>query len=266
MLSRGSWATNRRCSSCRPGAESRSPTRFLPWPRAELRWSFTSPEKAESDGYLEHLLRGHKSRVTLVAVDEAHCISQWGHDFRPPYKSLPGFLDRTFGRSLWPPVLCLTATLDAYSQGEVLHDFRMREADAVRSVQMLGDNLNLSFQSFANTDEKLGVLEDVLERYRGQKIIVYAHLKQNKTAGTRTLTKAFKELGHRRLILGTESRLPRVVAIGRRADQGGRLLIIDCRLRGGRESAKSRGFGELFHVCCLHFRLQNCRQYAVLRA
>lgn len=88
---------------------------------------FTSPERAETDGYLEYLLRANRSRVGLIAVDEAHCISQWGHDFRPPYKALPGFIDRVFGHSAWAPVLCLTATLDAESQTEVLGDFRMQE-------------------------------------------------------------------------------------------------------------------------------------------
>src|SRR4030067_2239635 len=41
---------------------------------------FVSPERIETDGYLEHLLRKHRSAVTLVAIDEAHCISQWGND------------------------------------------------------------------------------------------------------------------------------------------------------------------------------------------
>ena len=69
----------------------------------KFRWAegpsflFVSPERIETDGYLEHLLRKHRRFVNLVAVDEAHCISQWGHDFRPPYKAIPGFLDRAFG-------------------------------------------------------------------------------------------------------------------------------------------------------------------------
>ena len=58
---------------------------------------FISPERLETDGYLEFLLRRHRSAITLVAIDEAHCISQWGHDFRPAYKAIPSFLDRAFG-------------------------------------------------------------------------------------------------------------------------------------------------------------------------
>lgn len=158
---------------------------------------FTSPERAETDGYLEHLLRAHRSRIGLIAIDEAHCISQWGHDFRPPYKALPDFINRAFGHSAWPPVLCLTATIDEHSQEEVLQDFRMHAADVVRSDEMLRQNLDLAFQTYGDTAEKLSALSEVLEQRRGQKIIVYAHLKRNSTAGTRALTGHFGSLGHR---------------------------------------------------------------------
>jgi ATP-dependent DNA helicase RecQ len=168
-----------------------------------FRWNdgpgflFTSPERAETDGYLEYLLRANRSRIGLIAVDEAHCISQWGHDFRPPYKALPGFIDRAFGHGTWPVVLCLTATLDAESQTEVLGDFRMREADVLRSDQMLRQNLDLEFKTYGNTVEKLDALTRELEKRRGEKIIVYAHLKRNSTAGTRSLAARFQDLGHR---------------------------------------------------------------------
>lgn len=158
---------------------------------------FISPERTETDGYLEYLLRMNSSRVGLIAVDEAHCISQWGHDFRPPYKALPGFVDRAFGHSAWPAVLCLTATLDSESQTEILRDFRMREADVLRSDQMLRQNLDLSFRTYVNTAEKLNALTMELEERRGEKIIVYAHLKRNSTAGTRALAERFQGLGHR---------------------------------------------------------------------
>jgi ATP-dependent DNA helicase RecQ len=156
----------------------------------------TSPERAETDGFLEYLLRENRSRVTLVAIDEAHCISQWGHDFRPPYKSLPGFFDRAFGRGTWPTVLCLTATLDEYSEAEVLSDFRMFPANVVRSAEMLRTNLDLRFQRYDDTGQKLAALIEILDGRRGEKVIVYAHLKQNKTAGTRVLAERLTALGH----------------------------------------------------------------------
>lgn len=158
---------------------------------------FISPERLETDGYLEFLLRRHRSAVTLVAIDEAHCISQWGHDFRPAYKAIPNFLDRAFGPGAWPQILCLTATLGQSSQDEIISDFRLSAEDMIRSENMLRDNLELSFRTYAGSDEKMAALEEILDKHRTDKTIVYAHLKRNKRHGTRALSERFRALGHR---------------------------------------------------------------------
>jgi ATP-dependent DNA helicase RecQ len=73
----------------------------------------------------------------------------------------------------------------------------MQEADLVRSDQMLRQNLDLAFRTYGDTAEKLNALTQELEKRRGEKIIVYAHLKRNSTAGTRALAARFRDLGHR---------------------------------------------------------------------
>ncbi|MDE0389113.1 MAG: RecQ family ATP-dependent DNA helicase [Rhodospirillales bacterium] len=158
---------------------------------------FISPERLETDGYLEFLLRRYRSTITLVAIDEAHCISQWGHDFRPAYKAIPNFLDRAFGPGAWPQILCLTATLDQSSQAEIISDFRLSSEDMIRSKNMLRTNLELSFRTYGGSDEKMSALEELLDNHRAEKVIVYAHLKQNKRHGTRALSEHFRALGHR---------------------------------------------------------------------
>jgi ATP-dependent DNA helicase RecQ len=158
---------------------------------------FVSPERAETDGYLEFLLRKHRSRVALLAVDEAHCVSQWGHDFRPPFKAIPGFLDRTFGPGMWPTLVALTATLDSHDEAEILGDFRLTSDDVIRSRNMLRTNLDLSFRVFDNAEAKLTALDDLLEAHKGEKVIVYTHLKSNKKAGTRALAERFQSRGFR---------------------------------------------------------------------
>lgn len=158
---------------------------------------FVSPERMETDGYLEFLLKRNKQRVSLVAIDEAHCISQWGHDFRPPYKAIPSFLDRAFGRGSWPTTLCLTATLNGRAQAEIIEDFRLSREDVVRSANMLRTNLDLTLSKFDDPEAKLTALDALMEQHRGSKLIIYAHLKHNKKTGTRALAERYRGLGHR---------------------------------------------------------------------
>lgn len=180
----------------RDALEAQQALRNFPWGDGP-GFLFVSPERAETDGYLEHIMRKHRGTIRLVAVDEAHCISQWGHDFRPPYKAIPGFLDRVFGQGSWPAVVCLTATLDTHNQSEILTDFRLTSQDVVRSSNMLRTNLDLMFRVFDDSDSKLTLLEALLDENRGKKIIVYTHLKHNKERGTRALARRFRGLGYR---------------------------------------------------------------------
>ena len=89
-------------------AETRS--RFL---RGELDLVYVAPERASGGGFRDLLASG---RLCLFAIDEAHCVSEWGHDFRPDYRLLRPLLDA------FPevPRLALTATADAVTRADIL--------------------------------------------------------------------------------------------------------------------------------------------------
>ncbi len=89
-------------------AETRA--RFLD---GDLDLLYVAPERASGNDFRELLARG---RVSLFAIDEAHCVSEWGHDFRPDYRLLRPLLD------LFPdvPRLALTATADAHTRADIL--------------------------------------------------------------------------------------------------------------------------------------------------
>jgi len=78
----------------------------------ELDLLYVAPERATNEGFQQLL---HRTPLSLIAVDEAHCVSEWGHDFRPDYRGLRPLLDR-----FDVPRLALTATADAATRADIL--------------------------------------------------------------------------------------------------------------------------------------------------
>jgi RecQ family ATP-dependent DNA helicase len=107
--------------------------------REGARIVYCAPERFGSNAFLEAL--SHR-KVDLVAVDEAHCVSEWGHDFRPDYLRLPQVVER-LGR---PTVMACTATATVPVAKEVASRFGMRDPLQVRSGF---DRPNLSFDVVA---------------------------------------------------------------------------------------------------------------------
>jgi len=79
----------------------------------ELDLLYVAPERASGEGFRSLLER---SRISLFAIDEAHCVSEWGHDFRPDYRLLRPLLDAFAD----VPRLALTATADAHTREDIL--------------------------------------------------------------------------------------------------------------------------------------------------
>jgi ATP-dependent DNA helicase RecQ len=79
----------------------------------DLDLLYIAPERASGEGFRNLLGQG---KLSLFAIDEAHCVSEWGHDFRPDYRLLRPLLDR-FGHV---PRLALTATADAHTRADIL--------------------------------------------------------------------------------------------------------------------------------------------------
>jgi len=146
-----------------------------------LKLLYIAPERLASFG-TQNLLR--QANCTLIAVDEAHCVSQWGHDFRPDYLRI-GELKR----ALNVPLAAFTATADTETQQEIV----TRLFDGVQPTTFLHGfdrpNLNLAFQP-KNSPRNL--ILNFAKTRKGQSGIVYCGTR----AKTETLAKALNDDGH----------------------------------------------------------------------
>jgi len=93
--------------------------------RGELKLLYVAPERLMTDGFLNFLERLQQDNgIALFAIDEAHCVSQWGHDFRPEYRALTVLHER------FPnvPRIALTATADAPTRREIVERLALEQA------------------------------------------------------------------------------------------------------------------------------------------
>ena len=127
-----------------------------------LKFLYVSPERLQTEQFLEAIKR---MKVNLLAVDESHCISQWGYDFRPPYLKIAEirpYIPKT-------PVLALTATATA----KVVDDIQFRLGFKQRNVfQSSFERKNVTYNVYHEPD-KFGVLFRKLQALREGSAIVY---------------------------------------------------------------------------------------------
>ena len=130
-----------------------------------FRLLYVAPERLVGEGGDGFTSLVGSRPISFVAVDEAHCISQWGHDFRPEYRQLAQLRDRWPGVSLH----AYTATATARVRRDIMQQLGLRDA-----VELVGsfDRPNLVYRVLARATLKRQIL-DVLERHRGQAGIIY---------------------------------------------------------------------------------------------
>ena len=136
---------------------------------SNCKFLYVSPERLETKLFLEYL---PALQINLLAVDEAHCISQWGYDFRPPYlriasirKQLPGV-----------PVLALSASATAIVQNDICDKLKFRRTVVIRQSF---ERPNLSYSAF-RVDSKISKLVDILNKVPGSGIVYCKSRKRTK--------------------------------------------------------------------------------------
>lgn len=174
-------------------ANSELRDKFYSWRllRGDLRFVFVSPERFQSERFRE-VVRGlqERSLLQMFVIDEVHCLSEWGHDFRTSYLTLPGAL-----KELSPavPVLGLTATASVNVLSDIQEEFEVPDEFVAYEMHRSRDELTFSIQhefagpSFVDTkireivtsnDGNLPPPTQVFSRYVNGEMGIYSYAKK----------------------------------------------------------------------------------------
>lgn len=146
--------------------------------QGKLKLLYISPEKliAEKDILLRHI------KVSMIAIDEAHCISQWGHDFRPEYTQL-GSLRQDFPDV---PVAAFTATADKVTRNDIVQQLALKD-DTIFISSFDRPNLSLDVRRGLSAAEKMRALLALIDRHNGESGIIYCLSRSTTESVTATL-------------------------------------------------------------------------------
>lgn len=124
------------------------------------KFLYLSPERLETNLFREFL---HHLNISLIAVDEAHCVSQWGYDFRPPYLRIANLREELPN----VPLLALTASATPLVQDDIVDKLKLKEPNIFRQSF---EKSNLSYSVF-KVDSKINKVFDILNNVHGSGII-----------------------------------------------------------------------------------------------
>jgi ATP-dependent DNA helicase RecQ len=131
---------------------------------------YLTPERFKDRAFFEHLIG---REISMFVIDEAHCVSQWGHDFRPDYLSL-GNIAKRLNR---PPILALTATATTEVQADIIRQLAMRDP----FVQITGfarPNLRFEVSRTVNDGIKDSIVDRTLRESPGVGVVYVATVKE----------------------------------------------------------------------------------------
>ncbi|WP_137893831.1 RecQ family ATP-dependent DNA helicase [Ramlibacter sp. 2FC] len=152
--------------------------------RGEITLLYAAPERVTTPRFLAQLDSLHeRGQLALFAIDEAHCVSQWGHDFRPEYRQLTVLHERYAG----VPRIALTATADALTRADIVE--RLQLEDAQQFVSSF-DRPNIRYTIVEKKDATTQLLRFIEGEHAGEAGVVYCQSRRKVEDIAQTLADA----------------------------------------------------------------------------
>ena len=148
----------------------------------QLKLLYIAPERLGAAGFKEFL---DTLKISIIAIDEAHCISQWGHDFRPDYRNL-SLLKQYFPST---PIIALTATATEQVRRDIVSQLGLKNHQMFISSF---NRPNLSYEVMPKKDS-LAAIRALLQDYKDKSVIIYCFSRND----TETLVGSLNRFGHR---------------------------------------------------------------------
>lgn len=152
--------------------------------RGDIKILYIAPERLAQPYFENYLLT---LNISLIAIDEAHCISEWGHDFRPDYRNLKRL------KSLFPsaPIIALTATATDKVTQDIITQLQL---NSPKKFKASFDRKNLHF-TITRKGRSLETIAHYLEKYKNESAIIYCFSRKD----TKQIAEALQENGYKAL-------------------------------------------------------------------
>lgn len=138
------------------------------------KFIYLAPERLQTKSWLE---ASQNLNISLIAIDEAHCISQWGHDFRPPYLQISSYISQIEKKNSRPIIIALTATATPHTKNEIISSLNL-----IKPNIFLGSftrkNLVLIIKHYPTYFEKELALFKILNQHPKQSGIIYTQTRK----------------------------------------------------------------------------------------
>lgn len=156
------------------------------------KFIFVSPEKIATDGLFEYCISRRKKEITMFAIDEVHCVSQWGASFRPFYKRIPKFIEKVFEDGPYPKILSLTATLNPKEIIDISNEFKISRNSIIKDNLLMRPEISLKVIKFNNENEKEEKFWNLLKIHKNEKVLIYVYRIESERGVERLSEKAVK--------------------------------------------------------------------------